>query len=136
MAFVVDASVTLAWHFADEADTSSEALFACTDTEALHVPPHWFVEVSNALLVGERRERTTARDTADFVERLGCLDIVIDGLAGVDIFARVPPLARAHRLSAYDALYLELAERLGLPLATRDKALAQAARSVGVQVLG
>jgi predicted nucleic acid-binding protein len=136
MAFVLDASMTLAWYFEDESAPDSETIFARTDAETIHVPQHWFAELSNAFLVGERRRRATPRDSADFIESLAKRHIVVDDLAGTEVFDRILPLARAHRLTAYDAIYLELAERLGVPLATLDAELADAARSVGIETLG
>jgi predicted nucleic acid-binding protein len=136
MPMVVDASMALAWHFDDEATPVTEALFARTVDEAIHVPRHWFVEVSNGLLVGEIRKRTTLAQTAAFIERLSIMSIEVDAFGGFGTFERLLPLARGHRLTSYDAMYLELAGRLGLSLATLDAELAAAARNVGVETLG
>ena len=133
MSFVVDASMALAWHFEDEAGPGPSAIFARTVDESVLVPSHWFQEIANAALMGERRGRATAAQTASFAKRLGELDIIIDDEGAIDVFERILPLARAHRLTVYDTLYLELAERHGLPLATLDNELAAAAEKIGVE---
>lgn len=132
---VVDASMTLAWHFRDEKTPQTHAVFAMTDDHAVVVPQHWFAEVANALVMGERRARATAADSAFFVERLADFDLTIDDLMPQESIARILPLARAHGLTVYDTFYLELAQRRGLPLASLDRDLCDAARSVGVTIL-
>lgn len=133
MAFVLDASMTLKWLFEDEATEFADALFRQAATDTLHVPLHWAVEVGNAAVKGERRRRATPADTAAFLARLADLDIVVDGNGGA--FTQLVPLARAWQLSVYDAGYLELAQRLGLPIAAHDKALRDAAFATGVVLL-
>lgn len=136
MAFVVDASLALAWHFEDEGSEATDALLARTIGEPVVVPSHWLGEVANAALVGERRGRATIEQTARFRGRLAGIAVETDDAPRGHMFERILPLARAHGLTVYDALYLELAERRGLPLATLDRDLARAARQVGVTVLG
>lgn len=135
MSFVVDASMALAWHFEDEAGPGPSAIFLRAVDESLVVPSHWFKEIANAALMGERRGRATPAQTASFAKRLGELDVIIDDDGAADVFERILPLARAHRLTVYDTLYLELAERLGLPLATLDEELVTAAAKIGVETL-
>lgn len=135
-AFVVDASMALAWHFSDEELPHTMAIEELSDRSALIVPAHWFAEISNSLIVGERRRRATLAETAQFVSRLGDLDLQIDEIAPETYWERVIPLARAHKLTVYDTLYLELAERRGLPLASLDIELNAAARRVGVALVG
>lgn len=134
-AFVLDASMTIAWHFSDEETEATAAVEQMTITSSVIVPGHWHTEVASALLVGERSRRATTSDSARFAERLQQLDLLVDPLPSDEVIGRILPLARAHRLTVYDALYLELAERRGLPLASLDKALCDAARSVGVNLL-
>ncbi len=86
----------------------------------------------NVLLVGERRQRLTQAQAAAFLNRLLALPIEIEGAVGRDTWPRVQALGRAHELSAYDAAYLDLAIRRGLPLATCDPALQRGARAAGV----
>lgn len=136
MAFVADASIVLSWHFVDERTPAAMALLDRTVEEAIVAPAHWLAEVANGALAGERRGRATAAQTSNLIERIGTMIVESDSLGGEDIFGRILPLARAHRLMVYDAIYLELAERRGLPLATRDADLAVAARSAGVEVRG
>ena len=138
MAFIVDASMTLAWHFEDEATPETEKLFARTVGELIVVPRHWFFEVANGALMGERRRRATPQQTAFFRHRMADFEVEVDGQddGAALVFDRVLPLARAHHLTIYDAAYLELAERRGLPLATLAAELAAAGRSVGIEILG
>ncbi|HYI39743.1 MAG TPA: type II toxin-antitoxin system VapC family toxin [Allosphingosinicella sp.] len=135
MAFVLDASTTLSWHFEDEAPNAVRATLRLAFDEGVVVPQHWLLEVSSALLRGERRNRSPIEDTDAFLSRLGEIPIESaaadpDRIAGVII-----PLARSHHLSVYDAAYLELAGRRELPLATLDRSLARAARAVGVALI-
>lgn len=134
-AFVLDASMTGAWHFTDEETLATAAVEQLTIESTVVVPRHWFAEVANLLWTGERDKRAAPSDTARFIERLGLLILKVEEFEGEDMFQRVLPLARAHRLSVYDAVYLELAERRGLPLATLDKPLRRAAASVGLALL-
>lgn len=133
MPFVVDASVTLAWCFEDEASPQTEAILDLLSDDTAVVPSLWELEVSNVLLFGERRRRLTESQTARFVALLGQLPILVDS-ASVDMEA-VLAVGRHHALTAYDAAYLVLAEREGVPLATLDVRLRNAARAVGVQLM-
>jgi predicted nucleic acid-binding protein len=133
--FVLDASLTLAWHFFDEKSPETEALSDRASKEGIVVPGHWYLDVANSLISGERRKRTTTDLSARFLEWLDALPIEIDALDDPAIFSLIMPLARAHRLSVYDSLYLELAERRGLALATLDSELAAAAKAIGVETL-
>lgn len=133
MTLVIDTSVTMAWCFEDEATpVGDEVLDRLRDDDAL-VPSLWQLEVTNVLLVAERRGRISEAQAARFVGLLGRLSIRVDA-DGVDL-AGVLAVGRRHGLSAYDACYLVLAERLGAPLATLDVALAAAGRAAGVTVL-
>ena len=133
MPFVVDASVTLAWCFEDEASPQTEAILDLLSDDSAVVPSLWELEVSNVLLLGERRRRLSESQTARFVALLGQLPILVDS-ANVDMEA-VLAVGRHHGLTAYDAAYLVLAEREGVPLATLDTKLRNAARAVGVQLI-
>lgn len=133
MPFVVDASVSLAWCFEDEATPQTEMILdRLTDDTAL-VPALWELEVSNVLLLGERRSRLTESQSARFVALLGQLPIHVD-TASVDMGA-VLATGRRHALTAYDAAYLVLAGREGVPLATLDAKLRNAAQAVGVTLI-
>ncbi len=131
-AFVLDGSVTLVWGFDDEADDYAAALLDRMPGLQTIVPGVWPLEVANALLVGERRRRITPADGARFLAILATFPITVDGESAAHAWHETTHLARAHGLSAYDAAYLELAIRLGLPIATLDNKLKSAALAVGV----
>ncbi|MBB1630438.1 type II toxin-antitoxin system VapC family toxin [Cupriavidus sp. UME77] len=134
MTLVLDASMALAWLFerADQiqAECADKVLSALTSNEVV-VPPLWHVETANALLVAERRKIVTEAQVADFVSKLGSLPITTDSAAPAERREVVMALAREHRLTAYDATYLDLALRNGAALATFDGALASAMRNAG-----
>jgi predicted nucleic acid-binding protein len=136
--FVLDASVTMAWCFEDEATPHSDAVLERLADEAALVPSLWELEVSNVLLLAERRGRITESKATRFVTLLTQLPIHIDpvgpDIGGTDM-ATTLATGRHHGLTAYDAAYLVLAEREGILLATRDAKLRSAARDVGVALL-
>jgi predicted nucleic acid-binding protein len=134
MALVVDASIMLAWYFEDE-NNPPPSLLDKLVREDVVVPSHWQTELANGVVVAERRERIKVAEIGRLFETLEALSIEVDDEGASNALARILPLSRAHGLTAYDTLYLELAERRGLPLATRDSDLADAARAVGVEVL-
>jgi predicted nucleic acid-binding protein len=133
--FVIDASVALCWCFEDEATEATDQLLKRLQDAIAVVPSHWYIEISNVLALSERRRRITPADTAEFIGLLETLMIDPDEETPGRAFGQVLGLARSERLTAYDAAYLELAMRLGLPLATKDVALSHAAIRLGVQVL-
>lgn len=132
MTFVLDASVTLSWAFADEGEGVSTRVLKQLREDEAFVPTLWGLEVANGLLTAERRSRITAAEAADFCALLLSLPIAVDPAERSRSFAVLGPLARAHDLTAYDTAYLELAARLAAPLATLDGKLRDAARSAGV----
>jgi len=134
-AFILDSSVALAWCFRDEATAASDALLESLPTGRAIVPSLWLVEVANVLVVGERRGRLDPARSAAFLEMIAALPIEIDPSSADRRPAPLMALARAHRLTAYDAAYLDLALRRNLPLATRDTALARAAEAAGAALL-
>jgi predicted nucleic acid-binding protein len=85
--------------------------------------------------MSERRRRITAAESAQLIALLGTFDILVDQETPSRAFTRILDLAREERLTAYDAAYLELAMRLGVPLASKDSDLCDAAERVGVTVL-
>ncbi len=129
---VVDASVALAWCFPDEASDYADKVLVALQGHTVVVPAVWTLEVSNALLVGERRKRLKRPETLRFVTFLEELSILQESQTVSDSINKVLPLARDCELSAYDAAYLELALRRGAPLATLDLNLQRAAKRVGV----
>jgi predicted nucleic acid-binding protein len=134
--FVIDSSVAVAWHFIDERTFATDAIQESLVSEQAIVPEHWFLEVSNALLIGERRKRTTPAEISEFFEDLGRLLLQVDDQLAVRAFDHILPLSRAYRLTTYDAAYLDLAIRRHLPLASLDTDLRRAAKACGVKLLG
>jgi predicted nucleic acid-binding protein len=130
--FVLDGSITLAWYFKDEANAYAEAVEDALAATAAVVPSIWPLEVANVLLMGERRKRSTEAQATKWLGYIQALPITVDDQTTARAWAEILHLARAHNLSAYDAAYLELAVRRGLPLATLDETLKAAAASVGV----
>ena len=133
--FVIDAFVALAWCFDDEAAAASRALLDRFAQEQAEVPSLWHLELANALALSERHRRITAARASEFIDLIDGLPIVVDPETPARALGAVLALARRERLSAYDASYLELAMRRGVPLATKDSPLARAAQRVGVSLL-
>ena len=134
--FVIDASSVLSWCFEDESGPAADALIEQVATSGAAVPGLWSLEIANGLVIGERRGRIKPADTAAFVAMIEQLPIVADRATGTRALHETLSLAREHGLTAYDAAYLELAMRLGLPLATDDRRLGAAAQRAGVVLLG
>ncbi len=135
-AFVVDCSVAMAWLFPDEATPRTAALLNRLATDSAVVPAWWFIEITNVLAMAERKRRITPTQSDAFIADLGKLEIERDLAAPDRAFTHLLPLCRAHRLTSYDAIYLELAMRRSLPLATLDGDLRNTAKKLGVQLLG
>jgi predicted nucleic acid-binding protein len=131
---VIDASVSLAWCFPDEASDYADEVLVALEDETVLVPSIWPVEIANALLVGERRKRIRQPEIRRFVGLLKGLTIVEDSQPFHETVSNILPLARERSLSAYDAAYLDVAGRHGAPLATLDAALREACRTSGVLV--
>jgi predicted nucleic acid-binding protein len=133
---VVDASSVLAWCFEDEGGPEADALIDKVVAEGAVVPGLWSLEIANGLVSGERRRRIKRSESAAFVAMIEELPIDADPATGGRALHETINLAREHRLSAYEAAYLELAMRRGLPLATGDRSLAAAAHRAGVVLIG
>ena len=133
MSFVLDASVAVAWAFADEEHPVAAAALALIRNDEGCVPSLWWFEVRNVLIVNEPRRRLRETDTALFLRNLARLPIAVDRAPEE---GAVLTLARRHGLTVYDASYLELAERHAAPLATLDVTLAQAAQRENVSLIG
>jgi predicted nucleic acid-binding protein len=133
---VPDASATLTWCFEDEAMPWTDALLAnLRSGDGAIVPPLWPAEVANALLIAVRRGRISREKANRFFQDIRALPIRIDPEGSDVVFDRVFELAEQYRLTVYDATYLELANRAGLPLATLDNDLRKAARASRVPLL-
>ncbi len=131
---VIDASVALAWCFPDEASDYADAVLVALEDRRVIVPAIWPVEITNALLVGERRKRIRQPEVRRFVELLKGLDILEDGQPFADTVSNILPLAREYDLSAYDAAYLDVAVRHGAALATLYAALQKVGRAAGIRI--
>jgi predicted nucleic acid-binding protein len=132
--FVLDNSIVMAWSFEDETDEYADAVLDRLAKARAVVPALWPLEVANALLMGERRKRSTEAETINWTGILASLPIVIDGETNAHARSGTLSLARGHNLTAYDAAYLELAIRRSLPTATIDRKLKTAAEAVGVAI--
>ena len=134
--FIADASATLPWCFADEATPWTEGLLdRLQGGEEMVVPAHWPMEVMNGLIMAVRRKRIDLDRVARFATDLASLTIRIEPPCAAALWHTVLGMANQHDLTVYDAAYLELALRAGLPLATLDGDLQRAARSEGVTLL-
>lgn len=133
--FVLDCSVAMSWCFKDENDPYAMAVLGHIQKSCAIVPSLWRVEIINVILVAERRRRIDVDDSIQIVDFLSDLPIVFDeDNNNFPSMEKHLNLARHHSLTAYDATYLELAKRVGLPLATLDQTLIKAARTAGVDL--
>jgi len=136
VSFVLDNSVTMRWYFGDGSALAlgyaSRVLEAMKTTDAV-VPAVWGLEVANVLARAEARGVASEARSEAFVSMLRRMPITIDGTSTDQALGNTLQLARRYKLSAYDASYLELAMREGLPLATLDEDLLDAANRAGVE---
>jgi predicted nucleic acid-binding protein len=132
--FVLDCSVTMAWCFDDEATPYTDSVRDCLVDMRAVVPSIWSLEAANATIMGERRKRLDEARSRRFFVLLEALPIILDDETATRAFADTVALARTYQLSAYDAAYLELAIRRGLPLACLDGKLRTAAAAAGVVI--
>ena len=132
MPFVLDASVAAGWAFDDDDHPVAALAFERIRFDEARAPSLWWFEIRNTLIVNERRKRLSEADTASFLNFLAHLSLAMDR-APVEV--AILDLARRHRLTVYDASYLELARRDILSLATLDVALVRAARAEGVALV-
>jgi predicted nucleic acid-binding protein len=136
MPFVVDASVALSWYLDDEGDPYVDEVLDLMREDRAVVPAIWPLEIANALLAAERRGRLTPTDVTRIAELLLAYPIDVDDAQPSQTLGPVRDLARARNLSSYDAAYLDVAMREGLPLATLDSGLRRAAVALGVPLAG
>lgn len=133
--FVVDNSVVMSWCFQDETSKYADAVLDYLVQANAYVPAVWPLEVGNVLLVAERRNRLSQADSSRFIALLLELPIIVEQELPERMLSEILALARECKLSSYDATYLDLAMRKGLPLATTDKSLMVAAKKCRVPVL-
>ncbi len=135
MPFVLDNSVVMAWCFEDEDTEYADRVLELLDADTAITSSIWPLEIANAILMSERRGRLSAADTARFTELVSGLPITVERTALLRALGAVMEVGRTHSLTSYDAAYLELAMRRGLPLATLDNRLADAARQANVTLI-
>jgi len=132
LSLVLDASLTLAWYFEDEASTAADSLLAVVSHRDAVVPPLWRLEVANGFQSAIRRKRIDQRYRDESLADLRLLAIEIDGESDAHVWSSTLPLADRFGLSVYDSCYLELAQRRDLPLATLDARLRSACAALGL----
>ena len=135
MTFIIDASVSISWLFADEQTPLCMNLLQQVSRTGAVVPSLWPLEIANALQNGIKRKRMDAAYRDFTIQRLLRLPIEIDPNTSDYAWTTTLHLADVHQITVYDATYLELALRRGLPLATRDEQLAAAAAAAGATLL-
>ncbi|MCC7325467.1 MAG: type II toxin-antitoxin system VapC family toxin [Burkholderiales bacterium] len=135
MSLVIDSSIALAWLFEDEQSEATEALLRRVVEQGAIVPSLWRLEVANALQMALRRKRIDASFRDASLQDFLALPIIVDADTDAHAFGTTLSLAQACGLTLYDAAYLELAQRLRLPLATLDGELRAACRSMKVDIL-
>jgi predicted nucleic acid-binding protein len=133
--FVADASAAAAWVLPDEKNPAADLVFDRAMREGFVVPFIWPAEIANLLMMAERRGRIDTAKRREAASILAGAAAEIDGAEQSTLCSAAALVASQHGLSIYDALYLELAARRGLPLATSDARLAKAARDEGVPLL-
>lgn len=136
MSFVVDSSVVLSWCFEDERTPATKALLERIGETGAIVPQHWPAEVLNGLMMAERRQRINAVRRRQLAEFLRDLPLAADPETTIQLWSTTQTLAERFRLTVYDAIYLELAQRKRLPLASLDQDRRSAGAVVGVTLLG
>lgn len=132
--FVVDNSIVMSWCFKDETNQYADAVLERLSDATAFVPSIWPFEVVNVLLVAERKRRLSEADSVRFVTLLSQLPIIVEYERPEIIMADLLSLARANNLSSYDASYLNLSMRKGLPIATLDTRLIEAAKMANVPI--
>jgi predicted nucleic acid-binding protein len=135
-AFILDCSLAMTWLFEDEATAETTKLLDRVETETALVPAFWYLEVANVIAVAERRKRVTLVKSGDFLSQLSKLDLEVELESTERAFDQLLSLCRTHGLTSYDAVYLDLAARRRLPLATLDEPLRKAAKKLGIKLLG
>jgi predicted nucleic acid-binding protein len=134
--FVADASVAVAWLIESQSSHATDQLLReAAAGAAVHIPSLWMFEVANALLILKRRRRIDQQGYDQARVDLRDLHPLVDAESPQLALGSICELAEKYELSAYDAVYLELALRKKIPLASRDAALNNAAKAAGVSTL-
>ena len=135
MSLVLDSSVALTWFYDDEVVPATEDIQNMVVAGGALVPAIWHLETANSLQMNVRRRRITESDRDAALTELASLAILVDPETIVRAWSDTLALSTRFRLTVYDAAYLELAHRRGLPLASLDGELRAAASTLGVDVL-
>ena len=135
MSLVLDASVAIAWCMEEERTPAVLALLHQVTEQGAEAPQLWPLEVTNILVMAARRGRMPSDRVDGLLGFLRDLPVALDDATATQAWGATALLAERHRLSVYDAAYLELALRRDLPLATLDAALGKAAEQAGVRVV-
>ena len=133
--FVIDTSVVMSWCFKDEINRYADVVLDLLEEATAFAPSIWPLEVGNVLLVAERRKRLSEADSMRFITLLSELPIIVEQEPPERMIHEISALAREHKLSSYDASYLDLAMRKGLSIATIDKNLIAAAKRSRVPIV-
>ena len=133
--FVVDNSVVMSWCFKDETNSYADIVLNMLTKVSAVVPSIWPLEVVNVLLSAERQKRLSKSDSMRFLTLLSQLPIFVEYERPEKMMKELLALARNSKLSSYDASYLDLAMRKGLPIATLDNKLIEAAARNDVPIL-
>lgn len=130
--FVLDCSITMAWCFEDESNNYTDTILENLSDSTAIVPTIWPLEVANVLLLSRKKKRITEVQSASFIDALSALPIIVDASTTHRAMHSIFVLAGQSDLTIYDAAYLELAIREGIPLLTLDKGLIKAAKKLHI----
>lgn len=133
--FVVDNSVVMTWCFKDKTNQYADAILDCLSDATAFVPSIWPLEVVNVLLVAERKKRLSEADSVRFITLLSQLPIIVEHERPERLMKDLLALARSNNLSSYDASYLDLSMRKGIPIATLDTRLITASKKTNIPIL-
>jgi len=135
LSLIADISVVLAWLFEEEQTAKALDVLRRIEKDTLLVPPLWWSELENGILMGERRGRKTLAESSAFLKLVRALPIRTDDTPRHRVSDDILDIGRRFNLTSYDATYVELAVREGVPLATFDAAVRKCASNVGVKIL-
>lgn len=135
MTFVLDCSVTIAWCFKDEENAYSDQVLELLNKSEALVPDLWLLEICNVLVLAEKHGKIKIADSTRFMELLLNLPVKIEEALNFNQASSILNISRQYHLTSYDATYLELALRKGIPLATQDHALRRASQKSGVRLI-
>lgn len=133
--FVLDCSITMAWCFEDESNDYTDSILDSFQATTAIVPTIWPLEVANVLLLAKKNKRITEIQSANFIDGLSALPIIVDQTTTARAMHSIFILADQAGLTIYDAAYLELAMREEIPLLTLDKGLIKAAKKLNIPVI-